>query len=728
MMRKMTFFLLLLVVLHEASHAYPVTPQIPYTTTYHTTEVIDPFTWLEDEKDPEVISWVDAQHAFTQEYFQKDSKKEVICDRLKRLILASQSGSYVVGDDERLITHHQGLQDEQPVYYLQENEEEEPVEILNPNLWGKGHCVEFLEPSPDGTYLLFGMSCGGSEAPVIYIMDLCTFEILDEPLCGWRQENVAWRTTSEGFFYSALPTPGNYFWECVFYHKIGQPSSEDEKVLLDTVHKDWFTTDIEVDEETVRIYRYRFDCDGKKMCQLFALDLSDGELSPSLIETHTFSLYNEEKEIGDARYLLTNWDANNGEIFKINDEGEAIPFIPENEGVLQDLRGMGGNLAVTYLWNAHTVIHIYDIEGDFIQKVPLPGIGIAELFSRWETTTAYLLYSSLTQPKTGYNYRLEDNSLTFQTNELEGKFNYEKYITRQVWIRSRDGTPVPMFLAHKRNLEGNAPTLLTGYGGFHLSILPEFNPKYVPWLEAGGIVAIPSLRGGGEFGEQWHQQGMREHKQNVFDDFIAAAEWLIAKELTSSEQLVIEGASNGGLLVGAAMTQRPELFRGVACGVPLLDMLRYHQFKIGGIWIGEYGCADDPEQFEFLYKYSPYHNISPSIKYPAALFYSGKNDFRVDPFHIRKMVAKLQMVCPEEHPILMHISPHRGHRAASMLDRCDLYATSHAFLMEQVGMEPCLPHKVPQAPGTTLEQAKKQQRLRTCCKIAKRRQRQSHHT
>lgn len=720
-MQKITFFLLSLVVLHEAADAYPITPEIPYTTTYHSTEVTDPFAWLENEKDPDVIAWVDSQHAFTQDYFQNDTKKEVICDRLKRLILASKSGTFVVGDDERLITHHQGIYDEQPIYYLQETEEEEPVEILNPNLWGKGHCVEFLEPSPDGSYLLFGMSCGGSETPVIYIMNLHTFEILDEPLCGWRQGNVAWSTTSEGFFYSALPTPGNYFWECIFYHKIGFPSSEDEKVLYDPTHKDWFTTDIDVDQDTVRIYRYRFDSDGKKVCQVFALDLCGGEWSPSLIETQTLPLYSKEIEIGGTHFLMTNWEANNGAIFKINDEGKPIPFISEREGVLQDLRGMGNHLAVTYLWNAHTVIHIYDTEGHFIQKVPLPGIGIAELFSRWEAPTAYLLYSSLTQPQTGYHYNVEDNSLIFETNDLEGKFAFEDYITSQVWIRSKDGTPVPMFLAHKRNLEGIAPTLLTGYGGFHVSLLPEFNPKYIPWLETGGIVAIPSLRGGGEFGEQWHRQGMRENKQNVFDDFIAAAEWLIAKGLTSAEQLVIEGASNGGLLVGAAMTQRPNLFQGVVCGVPLLDMLRYHQFKIGGIWTGEYGCADNPEQFEFLYKYSPYHNIFPGVKYPAALFYSGENDFRVDPFHIRKMVAKLQRVCPEAPPILMHISPHRGHLATSMLDRCDLYATSHAFLMDQVGMDP-QPKIVPQAPGTTLEQAKKQQRLRMYSKAAKRQQ------
>lgn len=675
---------------------YPESKKIEHKDIYHGTIVEDPYRWLEETNSPETKQWIEAQNEFTQKYLAKIPYREKLRRRLEKLWNYERySTPFMVGAN-LIYSKNDGLQ-EQNVYYIRRPDSEAEA-LLDPNKFSDDGSVSLtgLYFSKDHTYMSFGISRGGSDWREFYVMNLKSKKIIGDTIRWAKFTGNAWY--KDGFFYCRYDKPekgtelksSNEFHK-LYYHKIGTPQSQDLFILSDPNPKRLLGAVVTDDENFLIVNVYEGSSSNNL---LWYKNLgTDGKLV-KLIDK-----FNAEYEFLDAIdgqfYLVTNLKAPNKRIVKIDpknfngDNPETI--VHETDEPIKHASILGDKIFVVYMKDASDVVKVYDIQGNFLQEIELPAIGSVYGFngSRNDTVT-YFTFTSFTYPPT--IYKVNTNSLNkeiFIRSKID--FNPEDYVTERIFFTSKDGTKVPMFVVHKKdlNLDGGNPTLLYAYGGFNIPMLPSFSVPRLILLENGFVFAMACLRGGSEYGEEWHRAGMLEKKQNVFDDFIAAAEWLIENKYTSREKLAIQGASNGGLLIGAVINQRPDLFMVAIPMVGVMDMLRFHKFTIGWAWVSEYGSSDDPEQFKYLLKYSPLHNIKKGTKYPATIITTADHDDRVFPAHSFKYAAALQNANSGNNPILIRIETKVGHGAGTSVSKSiDLYTDLWSFVFYNLHVTP----------------------------------------
>lgn len=672
---------------------YPETKKVEVTDVLHGTEIKDNYRWLEDSKDPEVLAWDKAQNDFTESFLSKILFKEKLKYRLLGFMKIDEMDiPEKVLNGERILQYKKKADEEKWVLYTQKDENS-PIEVLiDPNKWAEEETLSYYKASRDGELLCYGVAKGGDEAPVLKVMEIESRKVLEDEVKGWRQHIYDWDPDGEGFYYVALPLKGEvpegeeYYWQSVYYHKLGTDKREDEKLYYDTeVKENWYWVYHSEDGRYLIVGKGKF----YKNCIYFKKkDEDELTVLEDSFEAQFYPIFYDGKI-----FILTDKEAPNKKIYVTNTDNcgkeNWREIIPEKEFKIEDFKIINGLLYVTYLKNAFSLIQIYDIDGNYIQNVCVTEASTAGVWGRQKDSAVWLWLSSFTIPSAIYKYDFNGNRAK-QFFMPHINFKFYDYETEQVWFDSKDGTKVSMFIIKKTGSkpDKNTPCFMYAYGGFNISITPTFKSEYAVWLEAGGIVAVPNLRGGGEYGEEWHKAGMFENKQNVFDDYISAAEWMIEKGYTCREKLVMTGGSNGGLLTGAMITQRPDLMKAIYCGVPLLDMIRYHKSMIANIWKEEYGSAEDAEQFKYILKYSPYHNVRPGTKYPAIIVTAGINDARVDPYHARKFTAALRDANSSDAPILLQVQQSSGHGGGTQLSIiAGQSADKIAFLMDQVGME-----------------------------------------
>lgn len=684
----------------EGKLEYPKTKKVDQVDDYHGTKVPDPYRWLEDDvrTSPEVKQWVAAENKVTFGYLEKIPQREPLRKRLTELWDYEKYGAPLKRGGRYFYMHNTGLQN-QSVLFTMTSLKSEPRVLIDPNTWSKDGTVALagLAPSDEGTYIAYGVQDAGSDWVTWKIMEIDSGKILDDELKWTKFSEVSWTVDGKGMFYGRFDEPkGDKFHSLnlnqkIFYHRVGTPQSQDVLVYCRPDHPDWsFQTEVTDDGRYLVITVFK-GTDDKYRVLYKDLDEPYG-MPVELIDNfdHEYTLVGND---ATTFFFKTDLDAAKKRLIAIDikhPEREAWKeIIPQADNVLTDASLVGNMFIAQYLKDARTQVLLYSPDGTLVQEIELPGIGTASGFGgKQSDTETFYTFSSYAVPPSVYRFDL----ITRQQRLLrraEVKFDPDEYVTTQVFYNSKDGTRIPMFLTHKKNVkpDGQNPTLLYGYGGFNIAMTPGFSIARVAWLEMGGIYAVANLRGGGEYGEQWHQGGTKLHKQNVFDDFIAAAEWLIANHYTCTPKLAIQGGSNGGLLIGAVMTQRPDLFGACLPAVGVMDMLRFHQFTAGRLWVDDYGSADDPEQFKALLAYSPYHNLKPGTKYPATLITTADTDDRVVPGHSFKFAARLQECQAGDAPVLIRIETRAGHgsgKPTAML--IDETADEMAFLVHILGM------------------------------------------
>ncbi len=680
---------------------YPQTPKDPVIECLHGVEVVDSYRWLEDANDPRVAKWTAAQNKLTKDYLSNLPLRQPVHERLEQLARGETLSFKDVLEGTRRFVWLKKPENEHAIFYGREAPSAELQELLNPNQWAQGQKLDFAVPSRDGTYVAFGISSGGDECPDIKILHVDSGTVLADSLHGrrqgWPNGLVAWLPESEGFYYSAYPEPGEVapseaaYWSAVYYHRLGTTKENDVCVFSHPTIREashW----IQVTDDGRYLVLNR-ELANRNEIYLQPIGDHQANLIPLTVGLDANS---SVAMAGDHIILLTDFEAPNYRAYLINptcpcrDNWQEL--VPETNDRLLAVHGIAGYYFAEYLHNAYTVIKVLNAEGVPLHTIPLQSMGTASLSGYWSSPDVWVEFSSFVHPLLHYRYDCYRNALE-PIEEGPKIVDPSRFIVEQVWYPSKDGTRISMFLIFDQTYGSRMPsrhgrpTLLAGYGGFGIPVTPLFLDLYIPFLEAGGLVAIPNLRGGGEYGEQWHKAGMLEKKQNVFDDFIAAAEWLTKKGYTSTGRLAIRGRSNGGLLVGAVMTQRPELFRAALCEVPLLDMVRYHQFGFSNIWSGEYGSSENVDQFQYLMRYSPYHQVVDGVKYPAVLIRGAENDARTDPLHARKMVARLQAADPQGYPKLCLIDKGAGHLGGTTVkQQVSQKVATLTFLMDQLGM------------------------------------------
>lgn len=673
---------------------YPPTPTESSIVDYHGHLVDDPYMWLENGDDSRVQSWDKEQTRFTQDYQSHNPLLPHLQNRFKELLSSEYSYPVQLGEDERQLICYQDPEDHAPVFYVQEHPNAELQLLLNVNSWEGVHTIEDFHPSPNGDIVAFLVCEGGNESPQIHLMNTRTLQPLTDTVHGTCHRNLCWTPDSSSFYYSACPHKGEvregdeYFWENVYFHTLGSSYSKDFVIYQPPSEedKDWMVVHMTEHEENILFILYRTDSLARQMQKAFFQPMGQPHHPIELKwEMKADEPFCQPQKIGSNLYFITDDHADNRRLIKKQWGFLSFEVIPEKEYYLQSVQGFNGCLAVTYLVNGHKEIHLYSTFGKFIKKIPLPGPGEATLIGDWESDQAYLFYSSLTDPGSIYSYHDESNSLTILNRAEIPGYHPQDYTTESITVTSKDGTEVPVHIAYKKEAEKQAG-FITAYGGFGLSEPASFRPSNLPWLESGNVVALAHIRGGGEYGERWHQEATREKKQNCFDDFIAASEFL-TQHYCEPHRLAMWGGSNGGLLAGAITTQRPDLYGAVVSAVPVLDMLRYLDFRYGIFWKGEYGDSNDPLQFPFLYHYSPYHNIVEGISYPSLLLTTGLNDRRVDPMHARKMAAMIQQADPHGLPHLIDVDPQGGHTFHSTLNCAERSAYETSFLMNEVHVQ-----------------------------------------
>lgn len=680
--------------------SYPETKRIDHVDVYHGVEVADPYRWLEDDvrESDGVRRWVEAQNKVTFGYLDGIPQREAIRRRLTELWNYPKYSVYQRADGRYFFFKNDGLQN-QAVLYLQATLDAEPEELLDPNAWSDDGTVALGAHafSPNGRYLAYSISKAGSDWQSWRVFDVDQRQILDEELDWAKFSGAAWTRDSKGFFYSRYPEPedGAEFQSAnlnqkVYYHRIGTPQSDDVLVYERPDHPDWgFSSAVSTDGRWLVLTIWKGTDDKYRIVYR---DLTEPYAAPVDLITdfeHNFSFIDSD---GYDFFFVTDLNAPTKRVVAIDvrNLGEPREIIPAADETLTDCTLVGNQLVAQYLKDARSQVKLFSLAGELVREVDFPGLGTASGFDgeRTDTETFYS-YSGFAQPRTIYRYDL----LTGKSKELrssEVNFDADRYETEQVFYRSKDGTRVPMFVTARKGiaLDGSHPTLLYGYGGFNIPLTPSFSVRWASWLDLGGVVAVANLRGGGEYGEAWHKAGTKLNKQNVFDDFFAAAEWLIDNRYTQPKKLAIMGGSNGGLLVGAAITQRPDLFGAALPSVGVMDMLRFHQFTAGRFWVDDYGSADDPKEFEALYAYSPYHNLHKQSEYPPTLITTADTDDRVVPAHSFKFAAEIQHRQLGEAPVLIRIETSAGHGAGKPTAKLiDELTDQWAFLWRALEMK-----------------------------------------
>jgi len=665
-------------------------------------KIADPYRWMEDAGSPETQQYVEQEMAYTRNLLDPLPGREQIQKRLTELLSVGSVSAPQIAGKYYLYTRRTGTQN-QPVLYARQGVNGKDRVVLDVNQQAADGTValDWWYPSDDGKYVAYGTSASGSEESMLHIIETATATPLPDKIDRTRFASVTWKKDNSGFYYTRHPRKGEVppgeeqYHVKVFYHALGSDPAGDSLIFGEGPNPQAIPQVTLPDDDDRYLLITVFE--GWTKSEMYLQDLKAGT-APVLLTTGKNFLYSGEMLKGKL-YIATNEDAPHYRMF-VADLGNAKrenwrEFIPESDAILQGTAVYGGQMFAQYEKNASSELRLLDLNGKPVAEIPLPGIGsILGSGGKWNRDEIFFGFHSFTVPPTIYRFDLKQRQSSLWA-KVDAPVDPSGYEVAQVWYTSKDGTKVPMFLFHKKGIElnGKNPTLLTAYGGFNISLTPSFVAGRYVWLEHGGVFAVANLRGGAEFGEDWHRAGMLEKKQNVFDDFIAAAEFLISDKITDKDHLAIQGGSNGGLLMGAAFTQRPELFRAVVCQVPLLDMLRYQNFQIAKLWIPEYGSAEDPKQFDFIYPYSPYHHVKPGAEYPAIMFMTADTDTRVDPMHAKKMAALMQAQAgngqSRERPILLRIESKAGHGAGKPIAKqieegVDIYS----FLFWQLGVKP----------------------------------------
>jgi prolyl oligopeptidase len=685
--------------------SYPVTKKIDHVDDYHGTKVPDPYRWLEDETSPETAAWVEAQNAVTFPYLERIPYRDALRARVMELNDYERYGAPARKGPYFFFSKNEGLQN-QSVLHIQRGLDNAPEVLLDPNAWSADGTVQLsaFAPSKDARYAVYGISQSGSDWQQYKVMELATKRTLPDNIEWAKVSNVAW--AGDGFYYSRYPEPPEGHEKAsinenhqVFFHKLGTPQAEDELVYEDPENPQRFHTAATTEDERFLILEVSDRGKGLDGNALFVRDLTDptAKFAPLVPEITNDTFYVVDN-VGDKILVATNHGAPNWRVVQIDPrniaEANWKTILPERPEPIDSVTVAGGKLFATYLQDVATRAYVFGLDGKLENEIELPGVGTAGGFGGPnDAPFVFYTFNSLNVPPTIYRYDIATRvSTVFRAPRVPG-YDASQFETKQVFYPSKDGTRIPMFLVHRKNLplDGNNPTLLYGYGGFNIVVSPTFSAARIALLEQGFVYASANLRGGAEYGEAWHREGMKLNKQNVFDDFIAAAEWLIAEKYTSTPKLAITGRSNGGLLVGAVLNQRPELFGAAVPEVGVMDMLRFHKFTIGWNWIADYGSSDVEEEFKALYAYSPLHNIRRGVKYPPTLITTADHDDRVVPAHSFKYAATLQELARKENPVLIRIETKSGHGASSLTKQLEATADIYAFLMHNLGVEPAVP-------------------------------------
>jgi prolyl oligopeptidase len=687
-------------VMISSSFKYPESPKQNQIDVYHGREVADPYRWLENPQSEQTRQWIEAQNQVTFGYLEKLPTRHRINRRLTQLwnyerysVPFKQGGRYFYFKND-------GLQN-QSVLYTLPTLEAAPRVLLDPNTLSEDGTVSLsdMAVSENGTYLAYGLSTAGSDWVEWHVRDIETGKDTDDLLKWVKFSGASWTHDHQGFFYSRYDEPDdttkleavNYY-QKLWYHRLGTPQSEDVLIYERPDQKEWGFSGFVTDDGRYLIISVWRGTDPNNL--VFYKDLSNPD-SPVVELLQEFEAsYGFVNNDGSRFWFRTDLDAPKGRLIAIDinqpERDQWQEVIPESDDTLEGVTLLNNQFVTDYLTDAYTTIRIYSLDGTFVRDIALPGIGSVDGFDgKREDTETFYSFTSFTTPSTIYRYDMATGESTLYRQPLVD-FNPVDYETHQVFYNSKDGTRIPMFITHKRGIElnGQNPTLLYGYGGFNVSLTPGFSVSNLVWMEMGGIYAVPNLRGGGEYGEEWHQAGIKLNKQNVFDDFIAAAEWLIQNNYTAPGKLAIMGGSNGGLLVGACMTQRPDLFAAALPAVGVMDMLRFNQFTIGWAWESDYGSPQNEEEFKALYAYSPLHNLKQGTDYPATLITTADHDDRVVPAHSFKFAAALQAAHNGPDPVLIRIETKAGHGAGKPTAKLiEEVSDKWAFLVDNLEME-----------------------------------------
>jgi prolyl oligopeptidase len=678
----------------------PPTEAKPVTENIHGTTLTDPYRWLEDPKSPETRAWIDRQMKYTGEYLSQVKFRPEIVTELTKLervesysIPIERGGNYFF--KKRLADENQGS-----IYMRRgfHGQDERLVDATKLSV-DQNTSVQINDISKDGTLLVYGIRSGGADEESVHILEINKNDAsknrgLPDSLPSARYSGIQLSPDKQGLFYARFDPTGTL----VFHHKLGSPVAGDELIFGKSFEGETLGPMQLIGAEITENERYLMITVvhgvPPKRVDIYMKDLRQPD-SPIRPVIHGIDYRFTPVNYGDDLYVLTDSGAPNYRVVKVeiaNPQPQHwASIIPEGKDVISGLTIVGGKLFVTGVHDVLTQTRIFTLAGKQTGSIVYPTLGAAtELYGREDANEGFYSFESFIIPPTIYRYEINTGR-----TEIFAKptvpFASDQYEVKQVFYKSKDGTSIPMFISSKKGVkrDGNTPTLMSAYGGFLINLTPGWNPEYAWWMEQGGFYAQPNLRGGGEYGEKWHQAGMFEHKQNVFDDFFAAAQYLVDEKYSSPQRLSIRGRSNGGLLMGAAMTQHPELFGAIWCGYPLLDMIRFQNFLVGKWWTAEYGSADNPDQFPYLLKYSPYQNVKPGMKFPAIMFNTGDSDTRVDPLHARKMTALVQADNANDRPILLHYQAVSGHSSGvSITQAIDDTADELAFLWNEVGAAP----------------------------------------
>ncbi len=681
--------------------AHPVTRQLPVVENYHGTPVTDPYRWLEDDHSAETKAWVEEQNRFTFGQLEKLPLRKPLLERLTHLYDFERFSPPQREGGRYFFTRNDGLQN-QAVLYVADDLDAPPRVLLDPNRLSTNGTVALkgYALSEDGRHLAYGLSEAGSDWEEWRIRNVATAADATDILRSVKFSEASWMRDGSGIFYSRYDQPPeasrltqvNEF-QKLYFHRLGTPQSADRLVYERKDQPKWGFNGSVTEDGRYLIIHVRQGTEVKN--RVFYQDLS-APTSPVVELLNAFDAsYHFIGNDGPVFLFLTDLQAPRGRVIAVDlrnpERTEWRERIPQTDATLTTANVVGDRIVAEYLRDAHSQVRLFDLTGKWVQDIELPGIGTAAGFSgkRSDLETFYS-FTSFTTPGRIYRYDFKTGTSTLW-RQPKVDFNPDAFEVKQVFYTSKDGTRVPMFITHKKGLklDDSNPTLLYGYGGFNISLTPAFSVANLAWMELGGVYAVPNLRGGGEYGEAWHQAGTKLQKQNVFDDFIGAAEWLIAQHYTRPDRLAISGGSNGGLLVGACMTQRPELFGAALPAVGVMDMLRFQKFTIGWAWTSDYGSSDDAEQFKALFAYSPYHNLKPRVRYPATLVTTGDHDDRVVPAHSFKFAARLQELQAGPAPVLIRIETQAGHGAGKPTRKIiEEAADKLAFIAAHLGAGP----------------------------------------
>jgi prolyl oligopeptidase len=685
-----------------AEIVYPLTKTVPQVDDYHGVQVPDPYRWLEDDVrvNPEVRAWVEAQNAVTFRFLEQIPEREFLRRRLTQLWNYEKFSPPSRQGPRYVFSKNDGLQN-QFVLYTQDTLDSPAELLIDPNTWSPDGTVALSGTSfsDDGRYLAYGVQDAGSDWRTWRLLDVASRQPLPDELRWIKFNTPAWLKDGNGFFYARYPAPeaGAAFQtlnlnQRVYLHRLGTSQDDDALVYARPDEPTWgFQPSVSDDGQYLVITAWK-GTDDKYRVFYKRIDQLDGDAVHLVGEMdHEYSFLGND---GTTFYFRTDRDAPRRRVVAI-DIRQPQPerwreVIPQQPQVLTDVNLIGNTFFATYLRDAVTQVKLFTTAGEYVRDVEFAGLGTASGFGgkRTDTETFYG-YASFATPPSIYRYDPATGTSTLWRRAAVD-VRPEDYVVEQVFYTSKDGTRIPMFLAYKRGLkqDGSAPTLLYGYGGFNIALTPSFSVARLLWMDLGGLFAMPNLRGGGEYGEEWHVAGTKTRKQNVFDDFIAAAEWLIAQNYTRPDRLAIQGGSNGGLLVGACLTQRPDLFGAALPAVGVMDMLRFHKFTAGRFWVDDYGCADNPDEFRALYAYSPYHALKPGTRYPATLVTTADTDDRVVPGHSFKFAARLQACQAGSAPTLIRIETRAGHGAGKPTAKIiEETADQWAFLVKVLNIQ-----------------------------------------